>query len=482
MHFTAIIRIVCFFAMGFSLTLLVPIGISLWYEDGELQHFVTAMLSIFLSGLMLWVFFGRRKSVVLAARDGFLVVALFWIGISLLAALPFSLGAHMNFINSLFEAVSAFTTTGATVLSGLDDLPPSLLFYRQQLQWLGGMGLVVLGVAVLPMIGVGGMQIYRAETPGPMKDEKLTPRLMQSAQLLWMIYFGLTLACALAYWIAGMTPFDAVAHSLSTVSTGGFSTHDASLGYFNSTAIESVAVLFMMFGAINFSVHFYVLHKRNPLLYFKDVEARSFILFVLLMTILVTILLLVSGEYTSLSPSLRNAVFEVVSVITSTGFGTADFSRWPEFLGVLLIFISFIGGCGGSTAGGMKVMRVLILLQQGKREILKLIHPRSIYPIRIGRRILSQRTTYAVWGFFSAYVGIFVILMLLMMMTGLDQVTAFSAIATCMNNLGPGLGEVANNFSSISDSGKLIAVLAMLMGRLEMFTILVLLSPAFWRL
>ena len=481
MHYNIIIRIISFFAMGFSLTLLAPIGVSLWYQDGELQHFETAFLSIFLSGFIIWILFGRSKSGVLAAREGFLIVALFWIGISFLAALPLYLGAHMNTVSALFEAVSAFTTTGATVLKGLDDLPPSLLFYRQQLQWLGGMGLVVLGVAILPMIGVGGMQVYKAETPGPMKDEKLTPRLMQSARILWLIYFSLTLACALAYWLAGMTPFDAVAHSLSTVSTGGFSTHDASLGYFHSATIESIAVVFMMLGAINFSVHFFVLRKRNLLLYFKDVEARSFILFVIFMIILISILLRVTGEYSTLPPSLHNAIFEVVSVVTSTGFGTVDFSHWHEVIGVSLIFISFIGGCGGSTAGGMKVMRILILLQQVKREILKLIHPRSIIPIRIGGRILNQRTTYAIWGFFSAYVGIFVILMLMMMLTGLDQVTAFSAIATCMNNLGPGLGDVASNFSSVSDGGKLISIFAMLTGRLEMFTILVLLSPAFWR-
>lgn len=481
MHYNVIIRIVSFFAMGFALTLLIPIGISLWYQDGELQHFETAMLLIFFSGLLVWLLFGRRQSDVLAAREGFLIVALFWTGISFLAALPLYLGAHMNPVNALFEAVSAFTTTGATVLSGLDNLPPSLLFYRQLLQWLGGMGLVVLGVAILPMIGVGGMQIYKAETPGPMKDEKLTPRLVQTARILWVIYLGLTILCALAYWLAGMTPFDAIAHSLSTVSTGGFSTHDASMGYFNSTAIESVAVVFMLMGAINFSVHFYVLRKRNPLIYFRDTEARSFILFVILMVIVVSILLRVNGEYQSIPPSLHNAIFEVVSVVTSTGFGTVDFSHWHEVLGVLLIFISFIGGCGGSTAGGMKVMRILILLQQGKREILKLIHPRSVIPIRIGGRILNHRTTYAVWGFFSAYVGIFVILMLMMMLTGLDQVTAFSAVATCMNNLGPGLGDVATNFSSISDGAKIISVFAMLVGRLEMFTILVLLSPAFWR-
>jgi len=391
------------------------------------------------------------------------------------------LGAHLNFVDAMFEAVSAVTTTGATVITGLDNLPRSILFYRQELQWLGGMGLIVLAVAILPMLGIGGMQLYRAEAPGPFKEEKMTPRLVHTARLVWMIYLALTVANALAYWLAGMSPFDAVSHSLSTVSTGGFSTHDTSLGYFHSSTIETIAIVFMLLGAINFSVHYLAWHNKRLSEYLRNTEVRTFLLFVLVMIILVGLILRTSGEYESLPSSIRNATFEVVSVVTSTGFGTVDFSHWPVFLPALLIIISFVGGCGGSTAGGMKVMRVHLLVRQVLNEITRLIHPHAVVPVRIGTRIIDVRTTEAVRGFLSVYLVTFVVLTLMMMLSGLDQVSAFSAIATCMNNLGPGLGQVANTFSDVSDMGKLIAMIAMLLGRLEVFTILVLLTPEFWK-
>ncbi|HEB96519.1 MAG TPA: potassium transporter [Sedimenticola thiotaurini] len=480
MRGATILRIVGFFFIGFSLTMLIPLAISLWYDDGEARHFLTSLVVILLPGLV-FAWFGRGARHDLATRDGFLVVAIFWGGISTVASLPFILGAHLGFVDALFEAVSGFTTTGATVITGLEQLPKSVLFYRQQLQWFGGMGLIVLGVAVLPLVGIGGMQLYRAEAPGPMKEEKLTPRLAHTAQVLWVVYVGITVANAVAYWLAGMTPFDAVAHSLSTVSTGGFSTHDESLGWFRSPLIEAIATLFMLAGAINFSVHFLAWRRRSLRVYLQDVEVRTFLLFVAGIILLASLILRTSGEYHTLPPSLRNATFEVVSVVTSTGFGTVDFSRWPDFLPVLLIFISFVGGCGGSTAGGMKVIRVHVLAQMGLREVRRLIHPRALLPVRLGGRVLRERTLESVWGFFAAYVLSFVVLMLLMMHAGLDQVSAFSAIATSMNNLGPGLGEVATSFSGVSDAGKLIAAFAMLLGRLEIFTILVLLTPAFWR-
>ncbi|MCU7960309.1 MAG: TrkH family potassium uptake protein [gamma proteobacterium symbiont of Bathyaustriella thionipta] len=480
MHFFTISRIVGIFSMGFGLTLLVPIMVSLWYQDGEAEHFIASLLIVFLFGFSLWLL-GLRRSKMLSVRDGFLVVALFWAVLSSLAAIPFILGAHLSFVDALFEAASGFTTTGATVMLGLDSMPRSLLLYRQEIQWFGGMGLIVLAVAILPMLGIGGMQLYRAEAPGPMKEEKMTPRMVQTARYLWGIYVGLTIACALSYWLAGMGLFDAIAHSFSTVSTGGFSTYDASLGHFHSPAIESVAVFFMLAGAINFTAHFLAWRRRRLMPYWQDVEVRTFLLFVLVLVFAVSVVLRISGEYGSLPPSLRNAVFEVVSVVTSTGFGTVDFSAWPVFLPTLLIFISFVGGCGGSTAGGMKVMRVIVMSHQALREARRLIHPRMVLPLRVGDRVISERTVEAVWGFFSAYVFVFIVLMLLMMATGLDQVSAFSAIATSMNNLGPGLGEVASNFVGVSDTGKMIAVFAMILGRLEVFTIVVLLMPDFWR-
>ncbi len=480
MKLGASIRIVLFLSMGFSLTMLPPALVSLWYQDGQWDSFLKAFLIGFVISFSLWLPLRQRVSA-LRRRDGFIVVSMFWIVLSLLGSLPFLFGEHLNFVDALFESVSGFTTTGATVVTDIESLPRSILYYRHQLQWLGGMGLVVLAVAILPLLGIGGMHIYRAETPGPMKDEKIMPRLIHSARAMWMIYIALTIACALSYWLAGMTLFDAVAHSFSTISTGGFSTHDASLGYFASDTIELVAAVFMLLGAINFSVHFMVLRKKSLTPYFHDVEVRTFLVFVIATTLLIALVLRWTGYYPSLLSALINADFEVVSVITSTGFAAADFTQWPTFVPVLLIFISFIGGCGGSTAGGMKVMRVLLLIRQALREVDHLIHPRSIRLVKIGGRILPESTAQAIWGFFGMYVMVFVVLMLSMMATGLDQITAFSAVATSINNLGPGLGDVAYTFATVGADAKLISVLAMLLGRLEIFSLLVLLSPRFWR-
>ncbi len=473
-------RIIGFFSMGFSLSLIFPILVSLWYDDHEAIHFFNAFLLMFIPGSLLW-YSTRNKAIDLTVRDGFLVVTIFWTWISLLASWPLILGAHLSYTDAIFESISAFTTTGSTVITHLEGLPKSILFYRQQLQWFGGMGMVVLAIAILPMIGIGGMQLYKAEAPGPFKEQKITPRLSKTARSLWGIYVVITLLNTLAYWLAGMSPFDAVSHSLSTTSTGGFSTHDASLGYFHSPLIESIAIIFMLLGGINFSIHYLALHRGGIKSYREDIEVRSFLLFVLGVVIFSSLLLYLQGTYHSFSASFENACFEVVSIVTSTGFGTADFSQWPGALPVLLIFISFVGGCGGSTAGGMKVMRMNVIFQQGIREIRRLIHPHAQYPIRVGRQLLDERTVEAVWGFMAMYVATFVILMLLMMQTGLDQVTAFSAIATSMNNLGPGLGEVTTTFASVSDPGKVIAMIAMLLGRLEVFTVLVLLTPEFWK-
>ncbi len=480
MHFLTLLSIAGFISMLFGVTLIIPAAISVWYQDGELWHFLNPMLVMLFLGIVLWPL-SLKKYRRLKVQDGFLIVVLLWVGLSFLAAIPLSLGTNLSYHNAIFEAVSAITTTGATVIVGLDDLPPSILFYRQLLQWLGGMGMIVLAVAILPMLGIGGMQLYKAEAPGPFKEEKMTPRLAQSARILWVIYVAITLANALAYWLAGMSPFDAVAHSLSTVSTGGFSTHDASLGYYNSTAIDIVAIVFMLLGAINFGVHFLVIHNKNPLLYFKNDEVTGFLFFVAFIIALVSYILFSSGTYQSFPEAFRDSAFEVVSVVTSTGFGTVDFSHWPDILPVLLIFISFVGGCGGSTAGGMKVMRIMLLIRQGWREVRLLIHPHAVIPIVVGGRLIEQRTINTVWGFFVAYVATFIILMLMLMHTGVDQITAYSAIATCMNNMGPGLGDVAYTFTNISDAGKTISMIAMLMGRLEIFTVLVVLSPEYWR-
>ena len=465
----------------FSVIFVPPIIVSLIYHDGVLPEFAESLSITIIIGVILWLPF-RSKGVELYRRDGFLIIVLAWLALSFLSSIPFDLILHTSVIDSLFEAVSGVTTTGATVLTGLDKMPPSLLFYRQELQWFGGMGLIVLAVAVIPQLGIGGMSIYKAEVPGVMKEEKLTPRLSQTASLLWKMYLGLTVACAIAYWLAGMTVYDAIAHSLATVSTGGFSTHDQSLNYFNSNIIQDIAIIFMLLGAINFSIHFMVFKRKSLKIYFRDEEVRLFLLIVLATIAVIVITLEIYHYYFHLSRAVQDASFTVVSMITSTGFVTADYSLWPVFIPLFLILIGFIGGCGGSTAGGMKVMRILILFKLVNREMKRLLHPKGIFHIRLnGRNRLADQTLQSVFGFFALYVVSFAVLLLLMMMDGVDQVTAFSAVATCMNNMGPGLGEVAQSFASLDDPAKIIAVVSMLLGRLEVVSVLVLLSPEYWR-
>lgn len=471
--------IVGFLCMLFSVSVLPPLLLSVLFDDGEFGHFALSFLLIHITGLFLWL--PTRGSISdFRRRDGFVVVALFWLVMSLLSAVPFMIGPHLSFVDAFFEAVSGFTTTGATVITDLQSLPPSVLYYRSQLQWLGGMGLIVLAVALMPVLGIGGAQLYQAEVPGPMKEEKLKPRLAETARALWLIYVGLTVACAFGYWVAGMSAFDALVHSFATVSTGGFSTYDASIGHFDSAAIEMVAVLFMLAGGINFAVHYRVAATGSLRPYWRDIEVRTFLVFIVGALVVITLVLWLLEEYSRFHEALGDSLFEVVSIITSTGFGTADFAHWPSFLPVLLIYLSFIGGCGGSTAGGMKVSRVLLMLKQGGQEIHSLIHPHSVRPLVIGTQVLQPRVSQGIWGFFSAYIVVFAALTLSMMAAGLDQVSAFSAVATCLNNLGPGLGEVAVTFATVSDPGKLIGALAMLLGRLEIFTLLVVLAPAFW--
>lgn len=468
--------------MLFSLTVLPPILVGALSDGVALDAFAIAGVVILVAGGLIWLPVARARTT-LRLREGFLVVALFWAVLGSAGALPLVLAEApgLSPTDAVFESISGLTTTGSTVITGLDALPRSVLFYRQELQWLGGMGIIVLAVAILPMLGIGGMQLYRAETPGPVKDAKLTPRIKETAKLLWMVYFGLTVLCALAYWLAGMSPFDAVAHSFSTLSTGGYSPHDASFGYFDSATLDSIAIVFMTLGGTNFALHFMALRRRSLITYVEDDEFRSYIAVLVIVTIVTGTYLYSARYYDGIGNDFLQAGFQVVSIATSTGFTTASFAEWPLFLPVLLIFVSFVGGSASSTAGGLKVVRVLLLFKQGVRVLRELVHPNAVITVRIGGRALERRVIEGIWGFFSAYVLCFVVGMLALMAFGLDQVTAFSAMAACMNNLGPGLGEVAANFQSLADGPKWILTVAMLLGRLEVFTLLVLLTPEFWR-
>jgi trk system potassium uptake protein TrkH len=482
MNWTVVQRILGLLLMLFSLTMLPPIAFSLIYDDQSWLPFVEGFAITFAAGLVCWLPVHRSKKD-LRLRDGFLVVASFWtvLGTAGAAPLYFADALSLSFTDAVFESMSGLTTTGATVLTGLDGLPMSILYYRQQLQWLGGMGIIVLAVAVLPMLGVGGMQLYRAETPGPVKDTKLTPRITETAKALWYVYLAFTASCMLGYWIAGMGWFDALCHAFSTVAIGGFSTHDASMAYFDSAAIDLIAVFFMFAAGINFSLHFFAWRYVSVKHYLQDQEFRAYTFILLSVSIIVTASLFFYRGFDTPADTLLDGLFQSVSIATTTGFTTDSFALWPAALPVLLIFTSFIGGSAGSTAGGIKVIRWLLVYKQGVREIARLVHPSAEIPVKLGSTAVQPRVVEAVWGFFSVYIIVFGVMLLAMMSTGLDQVTAFSAVAATLNNLGPGLGDVAGGFMSLSDTAKWISVAGMLLGRLEIFTLLVLITPTFWR-
>ena len=482
MQLAVIFRILGILLSLFSLTMIPPLVISLFTKDGSATPFILAFVIILFIGLLFWLPVKNFKND-LRLRDGFFVVVLFWVGLGLTGSIPLLLSnvPDLSITDAIFESISGLTTTGATIIIGIDNLPKSILFYRQELQWLGGMGIIVLAVAILPMLGIGGMQLYRAETPGPVKDTKLTPRITETAKSLWYVYLTMTIACAFSYFLAGMGFFDAIAHSFSTVSIGGFSTHDQSIGYFNNSSIESVAIFFMLASGINFSLHFLSFRNINIKPYLNDAELHAYLKILIVICIVCSSYNAIAGNYENLSEVFRDSIFQTVSIATTTGFTTANFQNWPGFIPLLLIFSCFIGACAGSTCGGIKVIRILLLFKQGIREIKRLIHPNAIFTIKIGDKPISERIIEAVWGFLAVYVIIFAILLLVLMATDIDFLTAFSALSACINNLGPGLGEVSQNYYGINEIAKWILCLAMLLGRLEIFTLLVLLTPDFWR-
>lgn len=481
MQYSQIQRITGILLMLFSLGMLPAAAVGWYYSEQATDAFLIGFAITLIVGLLVWLPVRKQRNE-LRTRDGYLITVLFWLVLGLFGAVPLYLLElpELSIADSVFESFSGLTTTGATVITGLDTLPRSLLFYRQQLQWFGGMGIIVLAVAILPLLGVGGMQLYRAEMPGPLKDNKLTPRIAETAKVLWFIYTGLTLACASAYWAAGMSMFDAIAHSFSTVAIGGFSTHDTSIGYYNSSAIEMICLVFMVLSGVNFALHFTVWRFRSIRSYWQDPECRSYLLILLGLVIVCASVLIASQYYDPIS-AIRYAAFQAVSIATTTGFTVTDFSAWPSVLPFLLLYASFAGACAGSTGGGMKIIRVVLVFKQGIREIKRLLHPNGVFPIKLGQRAVGDRVVEAVWGFCSVYVFTFAVLFLLLLGTGLDFVTAFSALAACMNNLGPGLGEVTAHYGELTASVKWLLSFAMLLGRLEVFTLLVLLTPMFWQ-
>jgi trk system potassium uptake protein TrkH len=479
---TTVFRILGIMLGLFSTTMLPPMLVAWLTLDGELMPFTITFAATLGLGVLLWWPL-RKDRTELRFRDGFLIVVLFWTVLSAVGAVPLYLleTPSLSLIDALFESMSGLSTTGATILTGIDQLPPSILYYRQQLQWLGGMGIIVLAVAVMPMLGIGGMQLYRAETPGPMKENRLAPRIAETAKKLWYIYLALTITCMLAYRMAGMNWFDALCHAYSTVAIGGFSTHDASLAWFDSSAVNLVAGVFMLLAGFNFSLHYAVFRSRRVQAYLEDPEARVYLAMLLGVSLMSVFVLYYHGYFHSFRETVVDGAVQVISVVTTTGFITSEYHLWPSFLPVLLILMSTAGGCAGSTAGGMKVIRVILLFKQGSRETSRLVHPNAVIPIKLGGKPVQENVINAVWGFLALYMLSYVILLVSLMATGSDHVTAFSAVTACLNNLGPGLAGVAQNYAGVADSGKAILIVAMLLGRLELFTLLVLFSPVFWK-
>jgi trk system potassium uptake protein TrkH len=481
MHFSVIARILGLLLMLFSVTLLPPIVVASIYGEQTQQAFFLAFAITFSVGMIVWLP-NSRSEAELRTRDGFMVTVLFWLTLGLGGALPLTLvdPLSLSLTDAVFESISGLTTTGATVLTGLDELPKSILYYRQQLQWLGGIGIVVIAVAIMPMLGLGGVQLYQTEAAGHVKDSKLTPRITETAKALFVIYLTLTMVCGVSYWLAGMSVFDAIGHSFSTVAIGGFSTHDASMGYFDSPLISTICIFFMIVAGMNFGLHFTVWNKKSPMAYLSDPETQLYLAMLLGGIVVVCAYLYLTDIY-GLNDSIYHGVFQLVSIMTTTGFATTDYSTWPNFLPYTMIFLSFFGACAGSTGGGIKVGRMMILGKQSLRAIQKLIHPSAVIPLKVGKRIVENRVADAIWAFFGVYMAVFYGMVLLLLASGLDYVTAWSATTASLNNLGPGLGDVSANYGDINSFAKWILAGGMLLGRLEIFTLLVLFTPMFWR-
>lgn len=467
----------------FSITYLLPIVTALITDDGTELLFVMDMGLTLISGLVLW---GMTRSYQsdLKARDGFILVVMAWLGMAAFATFPLmSYLRELSFTDAYFETISGFTTTGATILTNLDYLPPAINLWRHELNWLGGMGIIVLAVAILPILGIGGRQLYVAETPGPIKDSKLTPRITETAKNLWVTYAMITLACILSLKWAGMDWLDAICHAFSSMGLGGFSTHDASVGYFNSPDIEAVLAFFMLLAGMNFATHFTALHQKSLNAYHHDIEAFPYLILMLGSCLGIGFFLWLQGTYEDFFTALRHATFNLISMGTGCGYASVDFHQWPLFAPLWMLFLSSTAACTGSTGGGIKMMRTLILIKQSQMQMFQLAHPAAVNPLKLGGTVVSTRIVLSVLGFIFAYFMSVVILTLVLVISDLDLLSAMTAVIATLSNAGPGLGEVgpATNYASLTDFQTWVCTLAMFLGRIEIFTALILLTPAFWR-
>ena len=465
--------------MMFAGTLMIPIVTSLSFSDGNLQTFIVSLLVFFIIGMLLYFPNSKIKSSDIKSKEGFLIVVLFWLILSLFGSLPFILDKDLSlsFVDALFESISGWTTTGATIIDDLENLSPSILIYRQMLQWLGGMGIVILALAILPMLGVGGMQLYKAESTGPIKDNKISPRIAETAKSLWRVYIGLTIACALLYFFAGMSIFDSVAHSFSTIAIGGFSTYNDSIGHFNSPIIEFVCIIFMLLAALNFILHFLAMKSGSIAIYFKDTEVRSFTFIIIIFLSLIYVFHLVNNS----DIPLRHIIFQLISFITTSGFTSTSYESWPSFIVFTLLLVSFFGACAGSTGGGIKIIRIVLVLKLLKKGLLRTLHPTAQVPVKINDQAISDEVASNIYDFIVFYILSYMILSFLLLIFGNDIATSFSSVASCLNNLGPAVGDAANSYSSLSSSSKYVLSFTMILGRLEIYTLLIILTPYFWK-
>jgi trk system potassium uptake protein TrkH len=478
-----VVNVLGYVVMIFAATMVVPLMFALVGGDKALRDYDLAVLITAGAGLLL-ILVTRKYRRELQPRDGFLLVTLVWTVVPAFATLPLLL--HLpgtSFTHAYFEAMSGLTTTGATVLSGLDDLPLSINIWRHLLVWIGGMGILVLVVAILPLLGVGGSQVFKAETAGPMKESKLTPRIADTAKALYAVYFGLSVACFFSYRWAGMSWSDAFMHMCSTMGLGGFSSHDASFGHWNSPLIEATAVFFMVLAGFNFSMHFLAWRRRSLMVYLRDPESKAYVATLVAACLFVAAFLFARDVYPDWLTALRYATFNVVSIATTTGYASTDYNQWPIFAPVLMLFLCGFATCAGSTGGGIKMIRGLILLKQARREMTRILHPRSVNPVVVGDRVIENNVIFAVLAFMLVYGAAMTWLTFLLMMSGLDVITAFTAIVACLNNTGPGLNQVgpATTYGSLDTFEIWVCTFAMLIGRLELFSVLVLFTPAFWR-
>ncbi|MCH2219042.1 MAG: TrkH family potassium uptake protein [Dechloromonas sp.] len=481
-RFAPVYRALGMIIMLFGLTMLAPLILSYAVDDGAQAVYDESFALTMLCGAFLWYRYRRCKRE-LSIRDGFLMVVLVWTVLPAFAAIPLMLQLGISHTDAYFETVSGLTTTGSTVLSNIDQLPMSINLWRHQLVWVGGMGLIVLAIAILPLLGIGGRQMFKAETPGPMKDAKMTPRIAETAKGLYLVYLGVTVACAISLRIAGMSWFDATCHTFSIMGLGGFSTHDASFGFFDSPTMEFVAIVFMLIAGMNFGTLFLAVTGRSLRPYLLDPEARWFLGVTLLSIFVVAVYIWKDGAYPDLDTAMRHVAFNLVSIATTTGLSSVDYAQWPIFAPLWMLFLSSFATSAGSTGGGIKMMRALLLYKQVYRELVRAMHPSAVYNIRIGGQVAPQPILFAVLSFAFMYMVSIVSLTLILAFTGLDIVSAFTAIVASINNTGPGLGVVgpSTTYAVLGDFQTWVCTFAMLLGRLEIFTLLVVLTPAFWR-